>query len=379
MQRAVDTAPEGPRRDSLMTALGAMSLSAGNPREGEQTFKRLLSSRTGAPSAMLGMAGVALARGDLAGARSWVDQAREAGAPETTTARLAARIDIADRQYEAACTRLLAHTDRVPQDLEAWSLLAIAMVKQGRAAAAETEVLPRMLAVTERKHHPLVFQVKGLIAQAKGPAYYPAARDALRSAAAMVPRRRDLRSAILDLDLAIGEDDTVAAADAVELLRVDRDSGLAHFVLGSQAAQRGRLDDAEWHLRASVAGSPTPGAWNNLADVLRQRRALDEAEDAARRAMALSTNSAAYRDTLACVLLEKGNTAEARTVILQARTLDPKDVQVAFTAARVLWIARECREARETLRQVEEHIETLPPPMKPEVKRLARLWDSQLR
>jgi tetratricopeptide (TPR) repeat protein len=377
MQRAVDTAVDDTRRDRLLRSLGAMSLRAGDAKASEETFTRLLDSRTGASGAMLGMASVALARGEVAAARNWLDRALAAGASTAATERLAIRLDIADGRLDEAGKRLLAYTDRVPKDLEAWSLLAVTMIQQGRAKAAEAEVLPRMLAATERRQHPLVFQVQGMIAQAKGQAFYPAAREAFRSAAALLPRRSDLRAAILEIDVALQDDDAVAASDAIELLRLERDNALAHFVLGSQASRGGRIEDAEWHLRSSVAGSPTASAWNNLASVLCRRGALDEAEDAARRAVSLATNNAAIRDTLANVLFEKGRIAEAQEVIQAARTLDPKDVRVAFTAARVLWRARQCREAREALRLVEQHLDAMPPPLRPEVARLAALWDAK--
>ena len=376
MARAASLAKDDDYRTALQTSLGGVRLTVRDTVRSEADFRMLLKSQPNNPLALLGMLDLALIRGDPADARNWLAQARVAGADATVLVLTEARIEIAERKYDACCKRLLELTDREPQNLNAWALLAAAMIQQGRATDVERQVLPKMEAVVNKQANPLVFQVRGAVIQAKGPASYGMARDAYRSALGMLPGRRELLEAVLSLDLALG-DDVSAGKDASDLLRTDRDHSSAHFVLGTQAAAHGDLEAAEWHLRKSVAVNAAAVAWNNLAGLLRRRGELVEAEAAARQAVAKADTSAAFLDTLAAVLLDKSQIAEAKEIVTRARTLAPEDWQVAFTAARVLMQAGQPEEARVLLRQVQGHPESLPPATLAEVTRIANEWKSR--
>jgi Flp pilus assembly protein TadD len=377
MARAAALAKDDRHRAAILTSLGGIKLTVRDTAQGENVFRTLLKSSPRTPFALLGMLDLALLRGNPADARNWLDNARTSGADATALILAEARIEIAERNYAACCTRLLELTDREPKNLQAWTLLAAAMIQQGRGADAELQVLPRMESVTEKKGHPLVFQVRGAIARTKGPAAYGVARDAYRNALAMLPGRRDLLEVILDLDLAMG-DVASAGKDAGDLLRADREHPLAHYVLGTQAAACGDLDTAEWHLRQSVRSDAAAASWNNLADLLRQKGSLGEAEESARQAVAKAGDNAAFLDTLAAVLLERGKISEANEVVGRAFALAPDDWQVSLTVARAWMQAGKIEEARVLLRKIQGHLEELPPSTRKEVLRVAQLWSSRL-
>ncbi len=376
MERAASIAKEGGARTAIQASLGGIRLTARDTAQSEADFRSLLKAQPDNPSALIGMLNLALLRNDTADARTWLGKARQSGADATFLGLAEARIEIAEKKYDASCARLLELTDAKPQNLDAWALLAVAMIHQGRGADVERQVLPKMEAVAGKQANPLVFQVRGAVARTKGPASYGVARDAYRCALALMPGQRDVLEIVLELDLAVG-DDTAAGRDANDLLRADRDNPHAHFVLGTQAMAHGEFETAEWHLRKSVASGASAEAWNNLAGILLKKGSLDEAEKAAREAVVKADKSAPFLDTLADVLLRRGKVAEAQTFIGKARSLAPQDWQVAFTAARILKQAGQPEEARVLLRQVQGHLDALPPPVQEEVARVAQEWKSR--
>lgn len=376
IQRAADLAKDDRMKAALASAQGGVRLAARDAEKGEAIFRELLSTQPDNALALMGLLESALQRGDTAAARGWLAKAQAARANLSSLVMAEARIEIAERKYDVSSARLLELLDKEPQNLDAWALLAVVMIHQGRSGDVERLVLSKMDAVAGTQPNPLVFQVRGAVARAKGPASYGAARDAYRCALAMMPGQRDLIEIVLDLDLAMG-DDASAERDANDLLRADDDNARAHFFLGTQALVHGDVETAEWHLRRSVVAGGGAEAWNNLAGLLQRRGDLDEAESCARQAVVKADKVAAYFDTLAAVLLDKGKTDEAKTVVEQARSLAPQDWQVAFTAARILKRAGQPEEARILLRQVLAHLEEMPPAVQAEVARVVQEWKSR--
>jgi len=376
LTRAAELGFGDENREAFLGALASFSLTTGDFAHSEDLFRRILGRQPGDQHALIGLLRLALLQRDTAEARTCLARARAAGLPASACNVEESTIELAENKTDAACARLRGLLDLEPNNLYARALLVTAMVKQGQAEAAASEILPRLIQSAGRAPNALVFQLQGLIAASRQPPAYPAAREAYRHAAQLQPGRQDLLVRILRLDLDLA-DQKAAEQDARDVLQANPDNGLAHFVLGSQAAARGELDTAERHLRCSIAAGATGSSWNNLADVLRQRGALDEAETAARQAIAMTTNSAAALDTLACVLLERHQTAEAQTTIARARALAPQDWQVAFTMARAQWQAGRHAESRQLLREVRTHQQALPPNTQAQIARLTAEWSAQ--
>ena len=373
LRRAAALAKEDGKRDAILAYLGSVSVNAGETGQGEEVFWSLLKKDARNLPALMGMLNLALRRGDAAEAGKWLAQARLAGAPEKSLALVEAQIEIVGHDYGAARARLLDLTDKEPKNLDAWALLAVAMVSLQQLDDVERVVLPKMESAVCKQPNARVFQVRGDLARARGPAAYGQARDMYRRALRLSPGRRDLLETLVDLDLRL-DDQASANLDASDLLRIDPDNADGHFVLGNQAVVRGELDAAESHLRASVARAATPQTLNNLAEVLLRKGALEEAESTVRQAVAKDDKNAAIWDTQASVLLKRGKTSEALTAIGQARALAPEDWTLAFTAARIQMEAGRKEEARTLLNEVQKHLDALPPHVRDEVARVAQEW-----
>lgn len=373
LRRAAALAGAGGKRNSILACLGGVTVSAGETGQGEEIFRDLLRKEPQNLSALMGMLTVALRRGDAVGAKQWLYQARLAGAPQQSLVLGAAQIEIVGRDYAAARVRLLNLTDKEPKNLDAWVLLSVVMIAQQQLDDVERLVLPKMEAAANKQPNAKIYQVRGDLARARGPAAYQEARDMYRRALKLGAGWRDVLEILIDLDLRMN-DLEAAGLDASDLLRVDPGNADGHFVLGSRAVVRGELDAAESHLRASVARDATPQALNNLAEVLLRKGAVAEAEDTARMAVAKDDKSAAVWDTLASVLLKRAKVSDAAEAIGHARTLAPGDWSLALTEARILMAAGRKEEAHLLLKDVQKHLDVLQPSQREEVARVAREW-----
>ena len=114
---------------------------------------------------------------------------------------------------------------------------------------------------------------------------------------------------------------------ARELVRADRMNPLGNAVLGTLAAQDGDVDVAELYLRRAVAkGDVPPLIYNDLAETLRRRWKYKEAEEFARRALALSPGNWRVLETLTDILQSRNAPHdEVEDVLREAERL-AKDV-----------------------------------------------------
>ena len=167
------------------------------------------------------------------------------------------------------------------------------------------------------------------------------------------------RNGTADVDGLVGRFAEAAGAGDVgavrerarELVRADRMNPLGNAVLGTLAAQAGDVDVAELHLRRAVAkGEVPPLIYNDLAETLRRRWKYKEAEEFARRALALSPGNWRVLETLADIL-QSGDAPhdEVEGVLQEAEKL-AKDVEdgkkttlLYLRAVECLRMGQECR------------------------------------
>lgn len=375
LSKAVEVAPAGQSQDAMRQSLAYFGTLSGDAQESETLFLEILSRQPNSPKALQGLIGLALGRNDVAAARGWLAKKRALEPADATCDVDEASIEIAENAPAAAAKRLHRVIDAQPENAQALALLAVALVRQGLADAAEDDVLPRLAKAVGKAKHPLCFEVAGMIEAGRKPPALEAARHAFRNASAMQPGRPDLVAQLLRLDLALS-DRPAAAHDARRLLSMTPDNALAHFVLGTQADAGGDLATAQWHLSRSVATNGILEAWNNLADVMRRRGQLDGAEYAVRQALALSTNNAAVLDTAAFIEMEKGRLAEAASLIQQACRLAPDDWRLALSAVRILRRADRRDDADGMLRRLLDRQQSLPQDARRELASLASSEDS---
>lgn len=369
LRRAMDLAPEE-KKLPFLSDLAGISLSDGKLPESEALFKRVLEQAPLDIPALLGMVRVALNRADVAAARTYLNAAKRAGIPDTTYRLEDAAIDLVAGEEVSAQRKVQALTDEDPKLLYAWALQANLLLKQGKTAEVERDILPRMQSATGKAPHYLIALTQGFAMQEKGPAAYGKARECFMLAYKLNPGNRSVLTALLNLDFAL-KDAAATESHAAALLRIDRDDGLANYLMGTLLLSRDDLAGAEAHLRRSLAAKPSAPVCNDLAETLRRQGKLDEAEKAVRQALSLDPQNASAHDTLACVLLDAGRLPEARESSAAARALAPKAVPFKLTEVRILARTGDPVEARDGVRQLTRQADALSPRQRAELAAVA--------
>lgn len=369
LRRAMDLAPQE-QKLPFLNDLAGINLSDGNLPESEALFKRVLDQAPSDIPALMGMVRVALNRSDVAAAHTYLDEAKKAGLPDTTYRLEDATIDLAAGEEADARRKLQDLTDEDPKLLYAWALQANLLIKQGKAAEAERDILPRMRSATGNAPHYLIALTQGFAIQEKGPSAYGKARECLMLAYKLNPGNRSVLTALLNLDFAL-KDAAATESHAAALLRMDRDDALANYLMGTLLFSRDDLAGAEAHLRRSLAAKPFSPVCNDLAETLRRLGKLDEAEKTARQALSIDPKNACAHDTLACVLIDKGRLPEARQSAADARALDPKAVPFKLTEVRILARTGDPVEARDQVRQLNRQADALSPRQRAELAAVA--------
>jgi len=148
-------------------------------------------------------------------------------------------------------------------------------------------------------------------------------------------------------------DQSAAELHARQVLRTNRKHALANYVMGSLRLQEGEYGEAEDFLRRSVEANPSSAALNDLAEVLRRIKKLDDAERFAREAIKKNPDLYVAWETLGSILLEAGkNLDEAESAVNKALTLYKDDPRIKITLARIQHKRGSIEKARETLSQV---------------------------
>jgi tetratricopeptide (TPR) repeat protein len=179
--------------------------------------------------------------------------------------------------------------------------------------------------------------------------------------------------------------DAAAAREALAMLELsaaDHKPDARHLLhMGQLQLFAGSLDAAEQTLAKALAASPDdPETLNNLAYVqLRIGRDLASAEANARKAVGHGGRVAAYRDTLARVLLAAGRSDEARQQFEAALDADPQSVDAWVGLATLHSAAGRTADAAAALKRAETLLAQQPPPIEPVRHELRSLQDALTR
>jgi transglutaminase-like putative cysteine protease/Tfp pilus assembly protein PilF len=255
-------------------------------------------------------------RGDLAGARKWLDWALEETGGNGGNG-------------------VGGGVDPIPQNPFAalWTSGSAAGAGDIRCAATVLTAT-RGDAGKDAKGSPLLSSCRD---GAADPARRNAFEVALAFSAAQSGRFADLAEASRRLLDAAPGSEGAAQLQAVALVGLNRwddlrafaeqrlqrspDAGWAREMLSEQAIHAGDLDRAETQLRRTIqAGKASANDFNQLAWLLLERGRVDDAAlDFGQRAATLSEyKQPAFLHTLACLYAETGRTAEAYRIILQS-------------------------------------------------------------
>ena len=256
-----------------------------------------------------------------------------------------------------------------PDNLSAWALLAERLLDRGAMAEVETRILPAMRLAQGSEESPLLHMTEGSLHLKAQPPRHVEARGCFRRALVLQPDLDVAGDQILRAALAIG-DAQMVEEDALAVAASIPQHPLAHALLGSLRLSQERYEEAEHHLRASIAAQPTAGAYNDLSELFRRRQKWAEAEACARAAIRLEPGFYQAWDTLGTVLRETSRLAEAETAFRCLTSMRPADADGYLQLAE-LW-GRQGRkaEALELLVASANKLTRMPPIVQDRIQRL---------
>ncbi len=288
----------------------ALYLQSGDTAQAESCYLAVLEKDSANKDALSGLCMLMLELKKPQEAEAWLRKALDAGIDPLVLRYQTVTLAILKGETERVIKLLEAATREEPSDFRYWALLAEQLLDRGDIQFVERQLLPDMQRALKTADHFLLHAVRGMALRCKGPGFFREARLCLLSALSQNAAMPDIWSAVLKLDLAIGNSE-FTEVDARKLLGVDPDHALANYLLGSSLLARGSLKESEDFLRRSTERQATAVAYNDLAENLRRQKRLPEAETAARKALALEPGLPPALDTLACILFDAGKYEES--------------------------------------------------------------------
>lgn len=375
IRRAIDFVPTDSRR-SLLNMMAALYASEDDRAKSREVYEQVLAQNADDHDALIGMMRLALLDGDNEKALEFLDRATAAGGDDPRIRIELAMAALMRQDLPKAKAILKQVTDSDRTDLRAWSLLAAVTMQQSDAAKTpadkavfdkelEDVILPEMEKQSRGPNDYYVQTTKAFILMRKGAEKRREARDAFAAAAKERPDIAATQDLVMGLDISL-DDAESAERHAREVLRRNRNSPLANYVMGSLSLKRGDYDSAERYLRKSAdAKSPVALAMNDLAEVLRRTKRYAEAERYARMAVKTSPNLYVAWETVGSVIMDaNGDLDEAQRCIEKAVELSKvdgrsEDVRMLVSLARVLSLKGDKKMARVTLRKMQSRVNEL--------------------
>lgn len=370
ISRALEIAPSA-SRTQLRQAMASILLQQDDEEKSEAIYDEILQSEPANRRALVGKARIASRQGALDRAREWLEKAQSAGVDRTRLAIEWASVYLASGEAEKARIALTEVTELQPKNLQAWGLLAVALLQLNETDDVQKRVLPKMESLAGGPDHFLVQVTRGQLAYRRGPDGYPAAREAFERAYALRSSVPVLLEWILRLDFMMN-DKRRGEIHARQLLRVNRDNSFANYIMGSIMMDYGRTAEAEDYLRRSVGSTRTAASLNDLAELLRQTGKFKEAEDYARAAIDLKPDLYVAWDTLAGVLTATKRFDEAEEAYNKALATFADDLRVHLNLANLLRQKGEIVRAREIVARLLPRKMELPEQNRTDLEALAR-------
>lgn len=361
--RGIDLLPSS-ERNAALGALAAIYAMSDDKSKTASVYHDMIVNDPKDRSAMLGLARLAVQEGAIEKAKSWLDKAALSSDKRGTLGVEWAIIHLMNNDLPRARLALQEATDLQPKNLQAWAMLALLQIQQNELEEVERVILPRMekLAGTIDNYFIQISRAQIALAKDKQLAkskskendrtFRRVAREAFIRASVLRPDIPGVKDMILQLDIEMN-DQSAAELHARQVLRTNRKHALANYVMGSLRLQEGEYGEAEDFLRRSVAANPSSAALNDLAEVLRRIKKLDDAEHFARESIKKNPDLYVAWETLGAILLEAGkNLDEAESAVNMALKLYKEDPRIKITLARIQHRRGSIEKARETLSQV---------------------------
>ena len=388
VRRAIDFVPAD-RQAGLLNMMAAIYASGKQTQKSREVYNKVLAEDATNHDALMGLTRLALQDGAVAEAKKHLAKAVKAAKTAESSGFDWALLHLMNNDLAAARLSLQKVTDLRPKSLQAWSLLAGVLLQQldgAKDAAARKKILeelegvllPKMEKLADSPRDYFVQMTRALVLMRKGKEFQKAARDALVAASAARPDATVVGDMILNLDIAM-DDGESAEKHARQVLRQDRSSKLANYVMGSLRLKEGDYLTAETFLRLSVEQErPLAAAQNDLAETLRRLQRPAEAEAFARAAVENVPALYVAWETLGAALLDQGKDLDAaeghvkKAIELSRKEGGNADIRMQITLARVQIAKGDLGRARATLRTVRSHQDELTKFDRGEVEKLQK-------
>ncbi len=223
---------------------------------------------------------------------------------------------------------------RKPEHLSAWALLAELLTRKSQFREVGERVIPAMQAAANGTNSVLLELVRGNYLARPGSPDRVEARDCFTRAIDLQPALSQAHDALLNIDLQLG-DAPALERHALAALASLPDHAKANALLGGLRLAQKRLDEAESLLRRSLKTQHSPGALNDLAELLRQRNDLAAAERFARQAVNRAPDFPQAWSTLGEILHQKGETPAAISALFCAVSLQAPTPRAGLLLARL--------------------------------------------
>ena len=346
--------------------LARLFLRGNRADESERLLREVLVKDPENLGAHLGLLQVALQRENFDEAGRLIQRLQELGLDAGRVAHEKASLLFASGRTDEAKAQFLEIVKQPSPPGDAWFALARIAEKQN-----DEELLTKALdALKKESSYPAGQYLLGETAM-KGGRVEEARRYFERVLAidpAHVPAM--VRLGLIDFDR---RDALSLRNRAAALLSMDPDNMYGHFFAGTIHIAAGRLDLAEASMRRSIAGGEYDLAHNDLAWLLNERGASDEAMTHALRAIELSERNPNFWDTLAAIHAAKGDHAKAVEAVEKALELSERDNAFILVHAGKLYLAAgETEKARQCMEPLVKHFDKVPNELRADIAKIQK-------
>ncbi len=297
--------------------------------ESSQAYLAALQKDPNNTQALFGLLHLAMSRGDIEGARSYLDRLADLKVASSALKMERAGLETLTGNRKEAIALLNQVVQQDPGQTRAWAALAMLA-----AEASDKDLLNRAMEKlrTTRALSPGVRLAMVRVAMAQGDR--DAARKQLDDLIRVDPGNVKALETLLRLDVYQGRRDA-AEQHIDQLLTVAPRNALANYILGTLQVYRDQYALAETSFRVSMEASRSPEVLNDMAWLLARRGAMDESLKLVRESLKLEDRNPAAWDTYGNIMLEKGDVAEAERAIQKALSLTPNQAPLLLSMAKV--------------------------------------------
>ncbi len=354
---------------TLQLSLARLYLKQQQVEESEEIYLRMLERNPRDLDALQGLLRIDMARGLYDRAEKRIDRLEELGFSIYRIKLERANVMLGRGDFAGARKIYQELTEISAPMIEAWYMLGlIALYEDDQSLFREASGV----LADERSFMPGMLLL-GEWALREG--RYGDARLFLDQARMLEPTSLKVMERLLLLDYQARDAEALRERSAA-MLALDPDHPLGLFGSASVHIAEGQYDLAEIPLRRCLGIVTFAPALNELAWILGEKGALDEALEHARLAVELMPRDANAHDTLALILDKRGELDEAAAMMEKALELSGSfQVPLAIRAADILSRAGKVAEARRLLSRLQLNLPLLPPETGNQVKRLADRMD----